>query len=124
MKRSILSITILTVSILTLAGCPASFEIALGSWVFDSPNFFYPAGFVLNANGTATNFLTNPSAEPWQGTWEWESDGKNLSLFDSSAADGFVFEGRLQSETTASGILRHADESNALVNWDGMFFSP
>jgi hypothetical protein len=123
MKRIMLTCIILLTATLTFTGCP-TYQIALGSWIFDSPNFFYPAGFTLNANGTAANFITDPNAQPWQGTWEWESDGRTLTLFDSSAADGYVFEGRLQSATAASGILRHADQTQSVAEWDALHVSP
>jgi hypothetical protein len=123
MKRSIAMITMLGVALLTFAGCP-TFQIATGSWIFDSPNFFYPAGFTLDANGTASNFLTHPSDTGWPGTWEWTSDGRNLTLMDTSAADGFVFEGQLQSATSASGTLRKADETQTQATWDAVHVSP
>lgn len=123
MKRSIGTMTLLGTAMLIFAGCP-TIQIATGSWIFDSPNFFYPAGFTLNENGTASNFLTDANDQGWSGTWEWTSDGRNLMLMDTSAPDGFVFEGRLQSATTATGTLRHADETQTVATWDAVHVSP
>jgi len=120
-KRFVFAMALLMVTI-SFSSCPPTFNIMLGDWVIQFSTFPLGStnGLTLNADGTATPFQSYPGGGVYTGNWTWESNGRNVTFRQFNAASQVILSGQLQSDTTATGVVRSAETSGNFGDWDAV----
>ena len=117
-KRAMLMVAAASTAVV-LCGCPPTYDVETGDWVFNFSGFpiFVSFGLTLHPNGTATPYESTVGYGTLQGTWTWQSDGVNIWFYQNNNGDEFTYAGTLLSETSAYGDIYEERSRDPIGQW-------
>ena len=108
---------------LSFSGCPLTYEIVLGDWVFNFSTLpiGQSYGLTLNFDGSATPYESTPNGGILPGTWSWTTNGHDLLLMQNNKGNFFDYDGELLSDTSAAGSWVNSGNPNVILGqWQGV----
>jgi hypothetical protein len=116
--------TVLVAVALMFAGCPLTYEVALGNWIIHLSGFpvYITHGLTLEEDGDAIPYESVSGYGVLPGTWTWATNGHNIWFTQNYDGNFYTYYGELLSETSAYGDTYEGsyqgNTGNAVGTWE------